>query len=50
MTDLGNVGTYPGSQALGINSRRQIVGNLLDNIGNEIGGFLWDIAGYMVGN
>jgi probable HAF family extracellular repeat protein len=48
MTDLGNVGTYPGSQALGINSRRQIVGNLLDNIGNEIGGFLWEDGGPMV--
>ena len=48
MTDLGNVGTYPGSQALGINSRRQIVGNLLDNMGNEIGGFLWQDGGPMV--
>jgi probable HAF family extracellular repeat protein len=48
MTDLGTVSTYPGSQALGINSRRQIVGNLLDNIGNEIGGFLWEDGGPMV--
>ena len=48
MTDLGTVGTYPGSGALGINSRRQIVGNLLDNVGNEIGGFLWEDGGPMV--
>jgi probable HAF family extracellular repeat protein len=49
MTDLGTVvGANIGSQALGINSRRQIVGNLLDNVGNEIGGFLWEDGGPMV--
>jgi probable HAF family extracellular repeat protein len=49
MTDLGSVaGSNSGSQALGINSRRQIVGNLLDNVGNEIGGFLWEDGGPMV--
>lgn len=50
MTDLGTVaGSNSGSQALGINSRRQIVGNLLDNVsGNEIGGFLWEDGGPMV--
>ena len=49
ITDLGTVaGSNSGSQALGINSRRQIVGNLLDNVGNEIGGFLWEDGGPMV--
>ena len=49
MTDLGTVaGSHSGSEALGINSRRQIVGNLLDNVGNEIGGFLWEDGGPMV--
>lgn len=48
MTNLGTVGTNTGSQALSINSRRQIVGNLLDNNGNEIGGFLWEDGGPMV--
>jgi probable HAF family extracellular repeat protein len=48
MTDLGTVGTAPGSVALGINSRRQIVGTLFDNNGNEIGGFLWEDDGPMV--
>lgn len=48
MTNLGTAGTAPGSVALGINSRRQIVGNLLDNVGNEIGGFLWQDGGPMV--
>ena len=47
MINLGTVGTYPGSQALSINSRRQIVGNLLDNVGNEVGGFLWQDGGPM---
>jgi len=46
MTDLGTVvGANISSQALSINSRRQIVGNLLDNSGNEIGGFLWEDGG-----
>jgi probable HAF family extracellular repeat protein len=48
MTDLGTVGTASGSVALGINSRRQIVGTLFDNNGNEIGGFLWEDDGPMV--
>ena len=48
MTNLGTAGTAPFSQALSINSRRQIVGNLLDNVGNEIGGFLWEDGGPMV--
>lgn len=49
MTDLGTVvGANISSQALSINSRRQIVGNLLDNNGNEIGGFLWEDGGPMV--
>jgi probable HAF family extracellular repeat protein len=50
MTDLGTVvGANIDSQALSINSRRQIVGNLLDNVfGNEIGGFLWEDGGPMV--
>jgi probable HAF family extracellular repeat protein len=48
MTNLGTAGTAPFSQAVGINSRRQIVGNLLDNYGNEIGGFLWEDGGPMV--
>jgi len=49
MTDLGTaVGANISSQALSINSRRQIVGNLLDNSGNEIGGFLWEDGGPMV--
>jgi len=47
MTDLGTVGTAAGSIALGINSRRQIVGTLFDNNGNEIGGFLWEDGGPM---
>ncbi|HWZ81590.1 MAG TPA: hypothetical protein VNW47_03135 [Terriglobales bacterium] len=49
MTDLGTVvGTNIDSLALSINSRRQIVGNLVDNNGNEIGGFLWEDGGPMV--
>src|SRR5713226_2848604 len=48
MTDLGTVGTSAGSVALGINSRRQIVGTLFDNNGNESGGFLWEDGGPMV--
>lgn len=48
MTDLGTVGTASGSVALGINSRRQIVGTLFDNYGNESGGFLWENGGPMV--
>ena len=48
MTDLGTVGTAAGSVALSINSRRQIVGTLFDNNGNEIGGFLWEDDGPMV--
>jgi probable HAF family extracellular repeat protein len=48
MTDLGTVGTAAGSVALGINSRRQIVGTLFDNNGNEAGGFLWENGGPMV--
>jgi probable HAF family extracellular repeat protein len=48
MTDLGTVGTTWGSNAFGINSRRQIVGNLLDNNGNEISAFLWEDGGPMV--
>ena len=48
MTDLGTVGTAPGSVALGINSQRQIVGTLFDNNGNEIGGFLCEDGGPMV--
>jgi probable HAF family extracellular repeat protein len=48
MTDLGTVGTSAGSVALGINSRRQIVGTLFDNNGNESGGFLWEDGRPMV--
>lgn len=48
MTDLGTVGNTAGSVALGINSRRQIVGTLFDNNGNESGGFLWENDGPMV--
>jgi probable HAF family extracellular repeat protein len=48
MTDLGTVGNSAGSVALGINSRRQIVGTLFDSNGNESGGFLWEDGGPMV--
>ena len=47
MTNLGTAGTAPFSGAFGINSRRQIVGDLFGNIGNEIGGFLWEDGGPM---
>jgi probable HAF family extracellular repeat protein len=48
MTNPGTVGKDFGSQALSINSRRQIVGDSLDNNGNEIGAFLWEDGGPMV--
>jgi len=48
MTDLGTLGTDPASEAYGVNSQGQVVGNTFVAGGPDLRAFLWEDDGPMV--